>query len=111
MIRLVEVVTTVATELAAERLARTLVLERLAACANIVRCRSIYNWQGAVHDETEFMIHFKTPDGAATRLERRLREIHPYETPAILRMPVTVAEERYAAWVESSVDPEPREEA
>ncbi len=108
MIEIVEVVTTVATEAEAQALARGLVEERLAACANVVRCRSVYSWQGALRDEPEFQIQWKTLASAASRLEDRLREIHPYETPAILRLPVLAVDERYARWVAEMVAEVPR---
>jgi periplasmic divalent cation tolerance protein len=105
VIRLVEVVTTVANEADAERLARTVIGERLAACASIVPCRSFYPWKGTMCDEPECQIQLKTSEVVAAPLEARLREIHPYEVPAIVRIPLTVADERYARWVAETVEP------
>ena len=98
----VEIVTTVATEQQAAEVGRTLVRERLVACANTVPCRSTYWWEGALHEEGELQVTLKTLATRAAAAERRLREIHPYRTPAILRVDVA-ANPEYAAWVASCV--------
>lgn len=102
MTDLVEIVTTTANEHDAERIARAILDERLAACVNLVPCRSLYRWKGAIHDEGEVLVHFKTTREAAERLEARLREIHGYETPAILHIAIA-ANDDYARWVEECV--------
>jgi periplasmic divalent cation tolerance protein len=96
---LVEIVTTVDSEGAAVRLARELVTGGLVACANLRRVRSIYGWSGELQDEPEIEITLKTTAAMVERAEARLREIHPYDTPAVLRLPVLHANEEYAAWV------------
>jgi periplasmic divalent cation tolerance protein len=103
---LVEIVTTVRTEAEAVALATALVRERLVACANLAACRSIYRWRGEIPDETEVQLALKTLASRAAAAEERLRELHPYETPAILRLPVAAASPSYAAWVAESVDAE-----
>jgi len=99
----VEIVTTVATEEQASEVGRTLVRERLVACANTVPCRSTYWWEGVLHEESEVQVTLKTLATRAAAAERRLREIHPYQTPAILRVDVA-ANPEYAAWVASCVE-------
>ena len=103
-VELVEIVTTVAAESDAVRIAETLVRERLVACANLASCRSLYRWQDRIANETEVQIAFKTTAIRAPDAEKRLRELHPYETPAILRLPVQAADQKYAEWVADSVD-------
>jgi periplasmic divalent cation tolerance protein len=103
-IELVEIVTTVATEADAAEIARTLVGERLAACASFVPCRSVYRWRETVQEEGEVEITLKTLAARAADVERRLRELHSYETPAILRLTLR-ANRGYAEWVRDSVDP------
>lgn len=103
-VELVEIVTTVATEPEAVHIAQALVRERLVACANLVRCRSIYRWNDAIADEPEVQLALKTVAARAADVERRLRELHPYETPAILRLPVLSANRDYAAWVADSAE-------
>jgi periplasmic divalent cation tolerance protein len=101
---LVEIVTTVGNEEDAARIARVLVEEKSFACATWRPVRSIYPWKGAIVDEGEVEITFKTLASCAERAERRLRALHPYETPAILRVPVLHANSDYADWVRSNVN-------
>jgi periplasmic divalent cation tolerance protein len=101
----VQVITTVAREEDAVRIARLMIEEKLFACASWKTVRSVYSWKGELVDETEQEITLKTSVAQADRAERRLREIHPYETPAILRLPILRADPDYAAWVRSSVSP------
>jgi periplasmic divalent cation tolerance protein len=95
----VEVVTTVATEEDAAHLARAVVEARVAACATFFPVRSVYRWEGAVQDEEEFQIIAKTAADRADAAVTWLREQHPYDTPAILVVPVLRANAEYAAWV------------
>ncbi len=84
----------------AERVARTLVEERLAACANLLGpCRSIYRWHGAVEDAEEMVALFKTRADTAERLMARLAELHSYDTPAAVCWPIAHALAPYRDWV------------
>ncbi len=84
----------------ARRIARSLVAERLAACANILGpCHSIYRWQGAVEESQEVAALFKTRSGLASALIARLAELHSYEVPAAVVWPVAQALPAYASWV------------
>ena len=66
----------------AKRIARTLVSERLAACANIIpEVSSIYWWEGEVQDEQEAMLIIKTTQDKVDALEARIDELHPYDVP------------------------------
>ncbi len=100
---LVEIVTTLAREEDAARIARALVEERLAACGSWGTVRSTYAWKGAIVDESETELVIKTTAAGVERAERRLRDLHPYETPAILRRPILAANADYALWVQDSV--------
>ncbi|SCW41104.1 divalent cation tolerance protein [Sphingobium faniae] len=90
----------------AERVARLLVEERLAACANMLpSCTSIYEWKGAVQRAAEVPILFKTTLDRRDALMARLAELHEYEVPAILALPVESAHSPFARWVaEQTVD-------
>jgi periplasmic divalent cation tolerance protein len=99
---LIEIVTTFAREEDAARIARQLVGEGLAACGSWGAIRSIYTWKGAIVDEAETELVLKTTPGEVERAERRLLELHPYETPAILRRSIG-ANADYARWVRESV--------
>jgi periplasmic divalent cation tolerance protein len=102
--RLVEIVTTVATGEDAARIARELVGSTAVACASFFPVRSVYMWKGAFRDEAEHQIVCKTLESSAEDVERRLAELHPYETPSILRLPVLHANEAFAAWVAESAE-------
>jgi periplasmic divalent cation tolerance protein len=88
----------------AQRIARTIVEERLAACVNILGpSRSIYRWQGAIETATEVPALFKTTLDKADALIVRVTELHSYEVPAIVVWPIERLPAAYGDWVESEV--------
>jgi periplasmic divalent cation tolerance protein len=90
-------------EVAAE-IARTLVDERLCACVNLVPAvRSIYRWQGKVCDEPEVLAIVKTTDERLAALQGRLVELHPYDVPEALAVPIAGGHAPYLAWVTGEV--------
>ncbi len=97
------VLTTVATRADADALARAMVEQRLAACAQISAIDSVYWWQGAVQAEGEFRLLFKTTAERYPALEAALRAAHPYELPAIVALPVAQALPAFADWVADEV--------
>jgi periplasmic divalent cation tolerance protein len=99
-----QVTTTVATQADAERIAAALVGERLAACVQIVGpIASIYRWQGAVERADEWYCHCKTTRERYPALEARIRQLHPYEIPEIIAVPIVAALPAYLAWIEECV--------
>jgi periplasmic divalent cation tolerance protein len=100
MTGIVTVYATFADEEEALRIARALVEESLAACANIIgEIRSIYRWQGRVEDAAEVAVLFKTRAGEADRLIERLAELHSYDVPAAVAWPIASALPAYVQWV------------
>lgn len=98
------VLVTAPSEEVAASLARTLVEERLAACGNVVAgLRSIYRWEGAIRDEPEVLLLLKSRRSAFERLRARVVELHPYETPEVLALPVLAGHGPYLDWVLASV--------
>lgn len=86
----------------ARRIARILVEERHAACANIFGpCHSIYHWQGAIEEAAEVAALFKTRADLAAALIDRLTELHPYELPAAVVWPIANPLSPYSEWVVS----------
>lgn len=80
--------------------ARTLVERRLAACAVATPgARSVYRWQGAIEEAEEVVLWAKTRRDLADAAMAALIECHPYDTPAVLVVPVAAANPAYAAWV------------
>jgi periplasmic divalent cation tolerance protein len=88
----------------ARTVARTLLEEKLVACANLLPgVESIYRWQGAIETATEVMVLFKTNIDRYYRLEERLKALHSYELPEIVALPVHVGLLPYLRWVDESV--------
>jgi periplasmic divalent cation tolerance protein len=81
-------------------LARTLVDERLAACVNLVPgVRSIYRWEGRIHDDAEVLLIAKTRADRCDALAARVRALHPYTLPEVLVLPTAGGSAEYLAWV------------
>ena len=100
MIDIATVYTVFASDEEARRIARTLVQEELAACANILGpCHSIYRWKGEIEESREVAALFKTRSGLAAALIARLEELHSYDVPAAVVWPVAQALPAYAGWV------------
>jgi periplasmic divalent cation tolerance protein len=88
----------------AEQIARTLVDERLAACVNVhAPMVSIYRWNGAVERESERQLVIKTTRAALPALEKRLRELHPYELPELIVVTASGGSQNYLDWVAQQV--------
>ncbi|HYG48995.1 MAG TPA: divalent-cation tolerance protein CutA [Allosphingosinicella sp.] len=99
---IVSVYVTFPSEEEARRIARILVEERHAACANILGpCHSIYHWRGAVEEAAEIAALFKTRADLAAALIDRLTGLHSYETPAAVVWPIANPLGPYAEWVHS----------
>lgn len=87
----------------AERIAETLVDERLAACVNLVPgLTSIYRWQGQLQRDAEWLLIIKTRRTVYSLLEARLRELHPYEVPEIIALPIQAGSADYLDWIVDS---------
>ena len=99
----VVLVTAPSAEKAAE-IARTLVEEKLAACGSVVPAvRSIYRWEGRVQDETEALLVLKAPRKRLQELADRVVELHPYEVPEVIGLPIEGGNERYIDWIVQSM--------
>jgi len=93
----------------ATRIAREIVTEQLAACANITApVQSIYRWQRKVEEAVETMVFFKTTPERFEELERKLRSLHPYDVPEIIALPVTDGAPDYLRWVNESCSAAPQ---
>jgi periplasmic divalent cation tolerance protein len=97
------VLTTVGADADAAALGRSLVQEGLAACVNVLPpMTSIYRWKGQVAEDREQQIVIKTTHAGLGALERRLRELHPYELPEFIVL-TAVAGAAYGQWLNESV--------
>lgn len=88
----------------AETIARALVAERLAACVNIVPgITSIYRWQGEVQRDQELLLVVKTRRDVLDDLVRRVQELHSYDLPETIALPLVGGSAPYLAWLVGEV--------
>lgn len=98
------VLVTAPDEATALTLARTLVDESLAACCSLIPgIRSVYRWQGERCEDPEWFLVIKTTAPALARLTQRVIELHPYEVPEVVALPIVGGAEPYLEWVAQSV--------
>lgn len=84
----------------ARAMAKALVEERLCACANIIDgMESMYWWRGTLENATESILLCKTTEAAYPALEARARELHPYETPCIVALPLERGLTPFMRWI------------
>ena len=84
----------------ARLLAKAALEAKLAACANIVPAvESHYWWKGKLESSDEVLLIFKTRQQLLPKLERAVREIHPYDTPEFVALPLTTGSRKYLAWL------------
>lgn len=95
----IAVVTTVATREEARAIAESLVSRRLAACAQLAPIESLFFWDGALQDAAEVRLLLKTTADRYDAVEQAIRELHPYELPAIHAVALDRVHAAYAAWI------------
>jgi periplasmic divalent cation tolerance protein len=106
MERAVFVYTTFPSVVEAEKAGHALVQARLAACVNILpEMVSVYRWQGAVERAEETVMIVKTRASLAEAVRASVKATHPYDTPAIVVLPVEGVDDRYFAWILESTTP------
>jgi periplasmic divalent cation tolerance protein len=94
------VLTTMPDDDRADELARTLIVERLAACVNVHGPMiATYRWKGTVERAVERQLVIKTTRDRVAALEVRMRELHPYELPELIIIPVDGGSDAYLDWL------------
>ncbi|MEE8449703.1 MAG: divalent-cation tolerance protein CutA [Thermodesulfobacteriota bacterium] len=94
------VLTTAGTKEEAERIGKTLVKESLAACINVIfPLTSIFSWEGRIEQAEEALLLMKTKRTLYEKLETRLKQLHSYQTPEVIALPVIFGSPEYLKWV------------
>jgi len=89
----------------AEKIAQTLVGEKLAACVGMTTgYRSVYRWQGKVEEASEVCLMIKTTQDRFAALSEKLVALHPYDVPELVAVPVTAGLPSYLQWVKDETD-------
>ncbi len=83
----------------AEKIAELLVENKLVACVNFFPVSSLYRWEGKVEKESEFVLLCKTTESKFKEVKEKVKEIHSYDTPAILSVEIRDGDEEYMNWV------------
>ncbi|MEM8886069.1 MAG: divalent-cation tolerance protein CutA [Planctomycetota bacterium] len=87
----------------APAIARAILERKLAACVNILPgARSLYWWDGSIQDDAESLLVIKTTADAVDALIAALPDIHPYDTPELISLPVESGHAPYLAWVRAA---------
>lgn len=99
-----QVMTTTETRADAERIARALVERRLAGCVQVIGpLHSTYWWESAVETAEEYLCLVKSSREAYPALEAAIQELHPYDVPEILAVPVAAGSAAYLAWLQGEL--------
>jgi periplasmic divalent cation tolerance protein len=99
------VLVTCGSEEEAEKIANSLIEERLAACVNIISpVRSIYRWEGKIWDEKEWMLIIKTRKKRFEDLEKKVKSLHSYSVPEIIALPIVKGSASYLKWLEEMTE-------
>lgn len=100
------ILTTVDKEDLADRIANALVERRLAACVNLLPIGiSVYRWKEKVCRDREYLLLIKTSAHLFNEVRDTIRELHTYELPDVIALPIVVAEEKVLDWITASVKP------
>ncbi len=83
----------------ADEIAETLINERLAACVNIAPVKSVYSWEEKLCRDEESLLIIKSTSDTYTQLEKRIKQIHPYDIPEIIAIKAKAVEPDYLKWV------------
>ncbi len=84
---------------------RTLVEERLAACGHVTPIRSVYRWDGDVHDATESRVGLHTRRSLVPAIVARTAELHPYDVPCVIALPLVGGSPDYLRWLAAETGP------
>ncbi|GAA4433904.1 divalent-cation tolerance protein CutA [Bremerella cremea] len=105
MPQVIVVQTTIDSRAAAERLAEAIIHEGRGACVQIAApIMSVYKWEGKIQKEEEYLVSVKTTDQALSLLVELIRQLHTYDVPEIIALPVIDGGHDYLSWVADQVN-------
>jgi periplasmic divalent cation tolerance protein len=100
------VLVTTGSEAEAVTLAQALVQQKLAACVSFAPITSVYTWQNQVHQASEWQLLIKTKQELYPALEQLIQQIHSYEVPEIIALPIVVGASNYLQWLGEQISTE-----
>lgn len=93
------ILSTFPSEESAAEVAEKVVRDKLCACVNFTKIRSIYSWKGRLEDQEEFIALFKTTARSAKKLKAEIARLHPYEVPEIVELKMSDVSKSYLSWL------------
>ena len=103
--KFIMIYTTLPDKAITEKIAKILIEEKLIACANFFSVESIYKWKNKLCEGKEFALIMKTRKDLYKKLEKKLKELHPYEVPAIVSYEIKEGSKDYLSWIkEETID-------
>lgn len=97
------VLVTASSQQEAEAIAKALVAAKMAACVSLMPVYSIYTWQNQIHSGQEWQMVIKTNLSHFSQLEKKIRELHSYEVPEIIALPIVAGSQPYLQWISDNV--------
>ncbi len=102
------VLSTAASKKEGQRIGKSLVEKRLAACVNVVPgVISFFRWEGKISTEREVLLLIKTTRGSFRRIAKEIKELHSYSVPEVLSLEIDGGEERYLEWMRLALEKRP----
>mgnify|MGYP001600698848 CR=1 FL=1 len=98
MAKYIQVITTVERKYMAERIAGHLLIKRVAACVQLFPIKSFYWWKKDIQESKEFMLFIKGKN--FKKIEKAIKEVHPYKVPEIISVPITEGSKSYLDWID-----------
>ena len=87
-----------------QSIANTLVEKQLAACVNIIpNISSVYRWEGQIQSESEVLLLIKTTKDLEAEVYREVQNVHSYDTPELITLPITNGSKKYLDWMTNAV--------
>lgn len=97
------VLTTVGCREEGDRIATALITENLAACITLFPISSIYRWQGETCNASEIQLLIKTDLNRFEQIQARIQQLHSYDLPEVVALPITQGSEAYLTWIQQQL--------